>query len=477
MIAQDRLQAILGGKLGRIFAIFGTFLLFSAVSAVAQQSKLYANLHQHKAREQALRLQEKRSARRKLRRLQQQKLAQRIFQSPRSILAQGDTFVLRYRGLLPIESLTIVPEAPPDWAFAGFTLRSNLGNLTAPGLLELKLTQLKFPPGPFRDPFSVFEIYQELKHGLGWSQLLPTRRDPETRRLHVHRDSWGTGRFALAWRLNQPVNLLEVFHSEKSSGPEVIFVHGVDGTRSDYWGTRDVLASLTCFASRIWYFQYPSGAPIPQNAKALVREAREKFLPSDKQRILVGYSMGGLVSRYALEQLGSHLPVERLVLLATPNRGAEWAQILGKLPGLAHWGSLVAETWPGVVDMIPDSPFLLRLNDLHQPLPKTPTLALAGVVDTNGDLIVDRDSVHLPLHRRPKDYRFRFRKDFLNLDRLSHWGAHQEFAVNGFSDDLREWLALDQKDCREPKPGAHPLATSFLTRLRLRHAKNASGQR
>jgi hypothetical protein len=91
--------------------------------------------------------------------------------------------------------------------------------------------------------------------------------------------------------------------------------------------------------------------------------------------------------------------------------------------------------------MLPGSEFLTLLN--RPAGPRSPrTLALMGQVDFSGDLVVGVNSARMPRTREPTEYHFVRRRDFLNLDRLSHWGVHQEFRVNGFEDDMLTWLGI-----------------------------------
>ncbi|MBI3892735.1 MAG: hypothetical protein HY303_14530 [Candidatus Wallbacteria bacterium] len=69
-------------------------------------------------------------------------------------------------------------------------------------------------------------------------------------------------------------------------------------------------------------YTYPTARPIAQNGRELARNLRER-LPSSTV-ILIGNSMGGLVCRYAAEQLGNQ--VESVISLVTPHHGSLLAQ-------------------------------------------------------------------------------------------------------------------------------------------------------
>jgi triacylglycerol lipase len=92
----------------------------------------------------------------------------------------------------------------------------------------------------------------------------------------------------------------------------------------------------------------------------------EKTLGRDRPFDLLGFSMGGIVSRYYLQRLGGMQQVKRFITIASPHHGTWMAY--------ARWN-------PGGEQMRPDSPFLKNLN--------------ADVVETLGQLNVT--SIWTPL--------------------------------------------------------------------------------
>lgn len=85
---------------------------------------------------------------------------------------------------------------------------------------------------------------------------------------------------------------------------------------------------------------------IEELARQLAAFLDRRFAP--EQRIsLVGFSMGGLTSRYYIQRMGGLGRVERFVTISTPHRGT----ILANL-----------STRPACVQMRPDSEFLRDLN-------------------------------------------------------------------------------------------------------------------
>src|SRR5262249_46604110 len=62
---------------------------------------------------------------------------------------------------------------------------------------------------------------------------------------------------------------------------------------------------------------------------------------------LLGFSMGGVVSRYYVQRLGGIERVRRFITISSPHHGTHWAR---------------ARDLPGYLHMRPDSPLLADLN-------------------------------------------------------------------------------------------------------------------
>lgn len=56
----------------------------------------------------------------------------------------------------------------------------------------------------------------------------------------------------------------------------------------------------------------------------------------EKELVLVAHSMGGLVSRYMIEELGGDKFVDKLIMAGTPNGGSKF----GEIPGYVSWASV-----------------------------------------------------------------------------------------------------------------------------------------
>ncbi|CAN5661502.1 hypothetical protein BH10BAC5_BH10BAC5_25260 [soil metagenome] len=137
------------------------------------------------------------------------------------------------------------------------------------------------------------------------------------------------------------------YESPNQTGQSVIFVHGM-GTTLLEWDS--LIASLTPdFKSRhnIYRFQYDWQTDIETNGIILKDSIIAKGIINP---ILIGHSMGGLVSRAYVKNGGS---LTKLVTLGTPNYGSP----LARLKYFVSWLAL-----PGPQDLVPTSPFLAALN-------------------------------------------------------------------------------------------------------------------
>lgn len=170
----------------------------------------------------------------------------------------------------------------------------------------------------------------------------------------------------------------------------VVLVHG-------YRDDATVFRPMVGYLRRAGLRPYPitlrpsdGRAPLETLAQQL-RCRLEQALGPEAPLDLVAFSMGGLVSRYYLQQLGGLHRVVHFVTLGTPHRGTWWA-----------YGS----RRPGVVQMRPGSAFLRALEQGRRSLEAvhftniwTP-LDLMVVPARNASVPVGRDvSLLLPHHR------------------------------------------------------------------------------
>jgi pimeloyl-ACP methyl ester carboxylesterase len=143
---------------------------------------------------------------------------------------------------------------------------------------------------------------------------------------------------------------------QKADAIPVVFVHGLMSTPDMWSGVVRYLRRDPGIAARyqFWFFYYPTGQPIPLSALQF-RETLDEAAGQGRIRrplVLVGHSMGGIVARaqaasltperaeamlpgissYPPEQLvkrslifPARTDVARIVFIATPHRGTEFA--------------------------------------------------------------------------------------------------------------------------------------------------------
>jgi pimeloyl-ACP methyl ester carboxylesterase len=117
----------------------------------------------------------------------------------------------------------------------------------------------------------------------------------------------------------------------KGERKAVVFVHGLFSSHHTF----DDLVKSFAEDSQLteWdlaVFDYDWGEPILKNAEYLRRILTAKYPESYAEVTLIGHSMGGVVSRFAL--IADDLPcVRRIVMLGTPNFGAMTASRISTL--------------------------------------------------------------------------------------------------------------------------------------------------
>ena len=175
----------------------------------------------------------------------------------------------------------------------------------------------------------------------------------------------------------------------------LVFVHGLAGSRSGFIPLRGYLRALGY--DRQYAFNYRSVGSIESVALGLKRALSANVQGG---RIdIIAHSMGGLVARAYIQQLGGERRVDRLITLGTPHGGS-------------HAATFVPA--PLVRQLLPSSEFLTRLNS-HDPPERLRTLSLVAGRDLLvqpvesahcpfGESVVFDDLGHLELLFRPQVY-------------------------------------------------------------------------
>jgi len=176
-----------------------------------------------------------------------------------------------------------------------------------------------------------------------------------------------------SWEDQKGLHLLQPYEPNKIP---VVFVHGLMSSPQTWLKMFNNLLADTLIRERyqFWFFMYPTGNPVLYSTSTLresLKEARQVFDPEGDDSafddlVLVGHSMGGLLSKYMILDSGNEiweeisdvpfkdidftpdqrrfaermfffepLPfVSRVVFIATPHRGSEWAS--GRI---GRWGA------------------------------------------------------------------------------------------------------------------------------------------
>ncbi|MES2693800.1 MAG: alpha/beta fold hydrolase [Verrucomicrobiota bacterium] len=157
----------------------------------------------------------------------------------------------------------------------------------------------------------------------------------------------------------------------------VVLVHGfLDGPRIMSRLARHLSAAgHTCLAPSLRPRDARTG--LPALAQQLAQSIAASFSPGTRFA-LVGYSMGALISRYYLQELGGHRHVDAFFSIAGP-----------------HHGTVVAHLYPGLGarDMRPKSALLQRLEQSAPTIAALPTTCYWTPLDT---MILPLASARLP---------------------------------------------------------------------------------
>ncbi len=160
--------------------------------------------------------------------------------------------------------------------------------------------------------------------------------------------------------------------ARRSGQRTVVFVHGLGANRAGFLPLRGYLR-LHGHAQQLSY-DYRSSGSLESLALGLKRAIDTSV--GGGRIDLVAHSMGGLVARFYLQQLGGARRVDRLITLGTPHRGSHAANFIPS--------ALVRQ-------LLPDGPFLRHLNGL--PAPDVHTTSIVAGRDL---LIQPTDSAACP---------------------------------------------------------------------------------
>jgi pimeloyl-ACP methyl ester carboxylesterase len=116
----------------------------------------------------------------------------------------------------------------------------------------------------------------------------------------------------------------EVVDRGRDDFPPVVLVHGLGGNRGLWWPLR--LFLRVNGHRRTYAFGYEDGT-VEEHAEDLKRFIGAVLETTGERQVdIVAHSLGGIISRYAIQRLGLTREVRSLVTLATPHQGTYAAQ-------------------------------------------------------------------------------------------------------------------------------------------------------
>ncbi len=164
----------------------------------------------------------------------------------------------------------------------------------------------------------------------------------------------------------------------------VVLIHGLDDPGKVWMNLAPALAKD---GFSVLIFTYPNDQPVTESAAFFQQSLASHDLPDTI--VIVGHSMGGLVSRemltrpelaYADKVKRGELPhVRRLIMVGTPNHGSEVARFRGFAEvrdlfgtmlrrGEYHWlQGIVDGAGEAGIELLPGSEFLTALNNRPHP--------------------------------------------------------------------------------------------------------------
>jgi triacylglycerol lipase len=155
--------------------------------------------------------------------------------------------------------------------------------------------------------------------------------------------------------------------------PPVVIVHGIDGSSRDMSRLARALRATgrEVFTPSLT----PNDGAVPlEDLSAQLDAYIDTHLP-DRSFDLIGYSMGGIVTRHYLQNRNGHTRARRYISLSAPQNGTLTAYF---------------RSGPGALQMRPGSPFL---SQLHQDNPRVPTTSFWAPTDL---IILPPSSAHIP---------------------------------------------------------------------------------
>ncbi len=139
-------------------------------------------------------------------------------------------------------------------------------------------------------------------------------------------------------------------------GDKVSFVHGINSSGSSFDGLDNYLKGH--FKYQSFKRDYPNGSASSPRLKDIAGNSR--YRPIESGSYVVAHSQGGLLAR---EYARRGLPMEGLVMIGTPHKGTELAQLTAsEAAGMFNrWTSSVFSPWHQMLNIFDIDPHLLTI--------------------------------------------------------------------------------------------------------------------
>lgn len=166
-------------------------------------------------------------------------------------------------------------------------------------------------------------------------------------------------------------------------GKAVLLIHGIFDTDDIFWQMSQYLINLGWDVHSFNLSPNTGGIGLDKLAEQVEDYVNKKFV-SDQLFNIVGFSMGGIVSRYYLQRLGGIQRVNTFISISSPHNGTWTAYPLAL---------------PGILQMRPDSDFLRDLNSDIQMLENINFVSMWTPLDL---MIMPANSSHVNVGKEMK---------------------------------------------------------------------------
>jgi len=206
-------------------------------------------------------------------------------------------------------------------------------------------------------------------------------------------------------------------------GQAVLLIHGIFDTDDIFWQMSQYLTNLGWDIHSFNLSPNTGGIGLDKLAEQVEDYVYLKFPPNQSFN-LVGFSMGGIVSRYYIQRLGGIDRINTFITISSPHNGTWTAYPLAL---------------PGILQMRPDSDFLQNLNSDIQMLAKINFVSMWTPLDL---MIMPANSSHVTVG---KEMKFNvLRHDLMVKDRTVIKAVEQELCL-GLGRQVLEQMKVDRQ--------------------------------